>query len=620
MNLPSLAPTAGSTFENNHLVEFYETEAFLVDTVSAFLAPALEDGDAVIVVATASHRASFETAIRHAGVDLDAAVRDARFLTFDAAELLSHFMVGGGPDETAFRATIGAAMDHAALGGRRIRVYGEMVAILWGDGNGAAALALEDLWNELGEARPFTLLCAYPMDAFANETDASAFRRICEQHTMVIPSESYSLRVGTADQSRAVAELQQQRDGLQTEVRRLVGLQQRDAVVAVREDASGEQRHGEQRHQAGDRRDQTGEERDQAGEQRDQAGDRRDQAGEQRDQAGDRRDQAGQERDQAGIRRDEAGEQRDQAGDQRDQAADQRDQVAEQRDQAADQRDQAAERSESSATAWGTPAPPSLSALARREAASDRKRSSQDRRAGASERIEAELDRDTALADRGAGASERTEAELDRDTALADRGAGASERTEAELDRDTALADRGASARDRENSSHDDLTGAYLRGAGFIELERDIGRARREGQSLVLVFVDVDRLKAINDSRGHAAGDRMLSAVASGLKSKLRPHDLIIRYGGDEFVCAISGVKAADARKRMALVNAALAAGPEPGSVSVGLSELLPLDSPQDLVARADAALYRKRRRQRSSRLARSTSDTPASGQIPVTG
>jgi diguanylate cyclase (GGDEF)-like protein len=134
-----------------------------------------------------------------------------------------------------------------------------------------------------------------------------------------------------------------------------------------------------------------------------------------------------------------------------------------------------------------------------------------------------------------------------------------------------------------------------------MELERDIGRARRERQPLVLVFVDVDRLKEINDSLGHAAGDRMLCAVANALRAKLRPHDLIIRYGGDEFVCAIAGVNAADARKRLALVNADLAVGSEPGSISVGLSHLLPPDTVEALVARADAALYRQRRRMRPS-------------------
>jgi diguanylate cyclase (GGDEF)-like protein len=269
--------------------------------------------------------------------------------------------------------------------------------------------------------------------------------------------------------------------------------------------------------------------------------DQRDQAADQRDQAGDQRDQAADQRDQVGDRRDQAGDQRDEAADKRDDAGDQRDQVADQHDRIAERRDHAAERSEARVSDGIIADAFSRSAVARRDAASDRRRASQDRRAGASERAQAELDRVTALADRGAAAHERNQAELDRNSALADRG---------------------ASARERASSFVDDLTGVYLRGAGFAELEREVARARRAEQPLLLAFVDVDNLKHVNDSRGHAAGDRMLLAVANTLRAKLRSHDLIIRYGGDEFVCAITGMNTAEANKRLEFVNAALAQDP----------------------------------------------------------
>jgi diguanylate cyclase (GGDEF)-like protein len=326
--------------------------------------------------------------------------------------------------------------------------------------------------------------------------------------------------------------------------------------------------------------DQAGDERDEAAEQRDQAGDERDRAAGQRDLAGDERDKAAAQRDQVAAQRDRAGAERDQAGDDRDRAGDQRDRAGERRDQAADSRDRVAERVEASISAGIPPEALNRSALYRQEAAADRSRASQDR---------------------GAGANERTEAEQDRNTALADRGAGASERSEAELDRNTALADRGAAAKERQRSSLDGLTGTYLRGPGSVELEREIARTRRAEQPLVLAFVDVDGLKAINDSRGHGAGDRVLLDVANALRATLRSHDLIIRYGGDEFACVISGLNASDASKRLALVNAALAEAPEPASVTVGVTELQPRDSPEDLLARADAALYRERPQERES-------------------
>ncbi len=150
-----------------------------------------------------------------------------------------------------------------------------------------------------------------------------------------------------------------------------------------------------------------------------------------------------------------------------------------------------------------------------------------------------------------------------------------------------------------EHAGVDALTGMYLRGAGLVELNRQIARARRTRQTLVVVFVDVDHLKTFNDTHGHAAGDRMLVIVAATLGSNLRPYDLIIRYGGDEFVCATVGLSAADAAARLTLVNVALAEGPAGGSVTFGLAELQTDDTPDDLVARADAALYRQRQQQR---------------------
>jgi len=206
---------------HDHLVEFYETDAFLVDTVCTFAAPALRGPDAAIVVATATHRRMFERALAEAGVDVRAALRDGRYVALDARDVLSRFMVDGAPDPGRFRATIGAIMDDASEGGRRMRVYGEMVALLYDDGDVASALALEDLWNDLAGDRSFTLLCAYPLSAFDDPASADAFRRICEQHTKVIPSESWSLLDDATERGREVARLQRETSALQGEVQRL---------------------------------------------------------------------------------------------------------------------------------------------------------------------------------------------------------------------------------------------------------------------------------------------------------------------------------------------------------------------------------------------------------------
>jgi diguanylate cyclase (GGDEF)-like protein len=237
----------------------------------------------------------------------------------------------------------------------------------------------------------------------------------------------------------------------------------------------------------------------------------------------------------------------------------------------------------------------------RAEAAGDRRAAARHRSEGAADRSISLADRSISLADRDAGAGERSQGEIDRSSSSADRGAGAVERKRAQQDRGTAMTDRDASARERERDSRDPLTGAYLRGPGSVELTREVARANRTCQPLALVFVDVDGLKTINDQQGHAAGDRMLVAVADVLRTHLRSYDLIIRYGGDEFVCVLAGMEAVEATSRLELANRVLAASPGHGSVTAGVVALRWGETVREVVARADEALYEHRRMRRSA-------------------
>ncbi|MBA2695858.1 MAG: GGDEF domain-containing protein, partial [Actinobacteria bacterium] len=72
-------------------------------------------------------------------------------------------------------------------------------------------------------------------------------------------------------------------------------------------------------------------------------------------------------------------------------------------------------------------------------------------------------------------------------------------------------------------------------------LEREMARSSRAREALSVAFIDVDHLKQVNDTRGHAAGDRLLQHVADALRSRLRSYDLVVRYGGDEFICVMPG-------------------------------------------------------------------------------
>ena len=198
----------------------------------------------------------------------------------------------------------------------------------------------------------------------------------------------------------------------------------------------------------------------------------------------------------------------------------------------------------------------------------DRDRSAEDRDARAREHDKASEARDDRAdaRDGRAEARERGEGIVDADTvsdragALRDRQGGASDRSQAADDREAASVDRGLGARERVALSIDELTGAHRREAGIVELEREVDRATRTKQSFVLAFVDVDELKATNDSLGHAAGDQRLRQTVELARGHLRSYDLIIRFGGDEFVCALPDLTIKEAVKRSCLINVALAA------------------------------------------------------------
>ena len=193
-------------------------------------------------------------------------------------------------------------------------------------------------------------------------------------------------------------------------------------------------------------------------------------------------------------------------------------------------------------------------------------------------------------------------ADADRGYAHIDRVAAGNDRADAAIDRQEALADRMAAARDRRQASLDGLTGVYNREAGMVELNRDVARAARTGRQLVVAFLDVDHLKSINDRHGHAAGDRALIAVADTLTTVLRPYDLIIRCGGDEFLCAAEGIDIDAARSRFDHVNELLgSAEPRPGdhavSITTGLAQLTAGETTDSVIGRADADLYQQRQR-----------------------
>jgi hypothetical protein len=166
-------------------VHFYDSEDLLAESVRDHLLPALRSGGAVVVVATVEHRDAIEAMLVGAGINLSELAMSSRYITRDAEGLLGVLMADETLDTDAFHRTVGDLLSKASNRGRSVSIFGEMVALLWNDGNIEVALQIEELWNELATKHRFSLFCAYAMSSFG-AADKVPFEAVCGCHTKVL--------------------------------------------------------------------------------------------------------------------------------------------------------------------------------------------------------------------------------------------------------------------------------------------------------------------------------------------------------------------------------------------------------------------------------------------------
>jgi diguanylate cyclase (GGDEF)-like protein len=186
---------------------------------------------------------------------------------------------------------------------------------------------------------------------------------------------------------------------------------------------------------------------------------------------------------------------------------------------------------------------------------------------------------------------ERNRAAQIRARAALQREQAARDREQAACDRDQAARDRQAAIRELEMAGIDHLTGALRRHIGLAAIQRELDRTARSHEQLVVAFVDVDSLKRVNDTKGHGAGDGVLRDVVGCIKEGIRSYDLVTRFGGDEFVCLLTGHDAEGAARRFEEIGRHLAKMANHPSITVGLAERRPGESLDELIVRADSAM-----------------------------
>lgn len=168
-----------------HFVQIYSNDDKFIESLEIFAGNGIQQKEGVIVIATEEHLRVLNNRLTMRGFNVKAALLQQQYIPLDAEEMLAKFMVNDLPDEKLFEQLIAGLLAQAGKNGRRVRAFGEMVAILWANGHRDATHRLEHLWDELCQRKLLSLFCAYPKSGFTQNAEASIME-ICKTHSRVI--------------------------------------------------------------------------------------------------------------------------------------------------------------------------------------------------------------------------------------------------------------------------------------------------------------------------------------------------------------------------------------------------------------------------------------------------
>jgi hypothetical protein len=176
----------GEISPSDHILQIYENDEVFLDALTGFVGTGIHSGDSCIVIATDVHLQALNSKLENWDIDVQALVADHRYIPLNAEEILSKFMRKGWPDETLFIQTVSELLVKArGHNNRRVRAFGEMVALLWAQGYNGATVHLEHLWNKFCQSQAFCLFCAYPKVGFTEDM-ADSITHICGAHAKMI--------------------------------------------------------------------------------------------------------------------------------------------------------------------------------------------------------------------------------------------------------------------------------------------------------------------------------------------------------------------------------------------------------------------------------------------------
>lgn len=177
----------------DHIVQLYQDDEFLNQAVCCFTGAGLANGDSVILAPTGDHWKPMRAQLEAKGVDVQLAQERGQLMVVDAQEFLPRIMRNAMPDTAVFNDVVGDVIDDARAGGRyeRVRIWGELVDVLWERGDVAASMSLEDLFDQVGKKRELSTFCSFRMDNFNNDVHARMLPRLGTNHSHLIPVDDY---------------------------------------------------------------------------------------------------------------------------------------------------------------------------------------------------------------------------------------------------------------------------------------------------------------------------------------------------------------------------------------------------------------------------------------------
>jgi hypothetical protein len=175
-----------------HVLQIYDNNEIFINTLAGFVGDGINAGDCTIVLATREHLQSLDTALSAHGINVGSLISEDQYIPIVAEDALALFMINDWPDPALFLKMVTGLFNRASKNNRNVRAFGELVAVLWAQGNNGATVQLEHLWNQFCAQNQMTLFCAYPKSGFTEDAEES-IKSICATHSKIISGSKQSL-------------------------------------------------------------------------------------------------------------------------------------------------------------------------------------------------------------------------------------------------------------------------------------------------------------------------------------------------------------------------------------------------------------------------------------------